>query len=139
MRVEKVPQPVLSWLVDRVGCTLTAEARGLAALDEAGRIRGMVAYDGWTNSAVQAHMAVDSAIAWRSLLPRAFSYPFDECGRGVLLGLVRADNPRCLALTRSFGFREAHRIRDGADVGIDLILFEMRRAECRFLKTRKVA
>ncbi|MBF9682941.1 hypothetical protein IAI36_11700, partial [Streptococcus pseudopneumoniae] len=73
-------------------CALTPGARGIKATDAAGHIRGFVAYDWWTENAVYAHMAADTPIAWRSLLPAVFTYPFVECGRGKLLALIPSHN-----------------------------------------------
>lgn len=123
------------WIVERTGCALTAGARGIKAVDRSGRTRGMVVYDGWTESAAQAHMAVDSPVVWRSLIRPAFSYPFEECGRRVLLGIIPEHNAASLRMTEHLGFRLAHRITDGWAQGDDLLIFEMRREECRWLKT----
>lgn len=118
---------------------LTAQARTIQATDAKGRIRGVVAYDMWTPNACQAHMAADSAIAWRSLLGPAFSYPFEEAGRRLLLGIIPAHNARSVALVRRFGFREAYRVKDGWGPGDDLLVFEMRREECRWLSPARRA
>lgn len=133
MRVTAAMPFEFRWIAERTGVVPTANARALKAVDAAGRIRGMVLYENWTPNSVQAHMAVDTPIAWRTLVGPAFAYPFDECGRGLLLAIVSADNPRSLSLVRRFGFTEQHRVRDGWAAGVDLILFEMRRADCRWL------
>ena len=120
-----------AWLQERTGCVLTSDFRALEAVSGE-RITGMVGYCNWTPNAVEAHMAVDSAIAWRHLVGPAFEYPFAT--REALLAVVPAHNERSLRLTRKFGFTEAHRVRDGWAAGDDLILFELRRGDCRFLK-----
>jgi len=122
------------WIEARTGCVLTRNARAIQALDVSGRIRGVIAYDMWTESAVQAHMAVDSPVVWRSLLRPAFSYPFVEAGRALLLGIIPADNAKSCAMAKRLGFREAYRVVDGWSVGVDLIVHEMRRRECRWLE-----
>lgn len=126
------------WIEARAGCSLMPDARLIEAVDAEGRTRGMVAYERWTENAVQAHMAVDSPIVWRSLLGPAFAYPFQECGKGVLLAVIPAHNVRSVALTRRFGFRETRRIPDGWARGDDLLLFEMTRAECRHLRNERI-
>lgn len=133
-RVVAAPPQTFGWLVERVGCVPTASARGLAVVDDNGRLRGMALFDGWTPNSVQAHVAVDTPIAWRALAEAAFSYAFRETGRGVLLGTIVADNTRSLAVARSLGFREVHRVPDGHSPGVDLVLVQMRREECRWLR-----
>lgn len=123
-----------AWLEQRTGCVLTRNARAIEAVDGEGRVRGMVGYDGWTENAVQAHMAVETPSVWRSLLRPAFSYPFLEAGKGLLLGVIPAHNGRSVRLVRRLGFRMAHEVRDGWAQGDSLLLFEMRRDECKWLQ-----
>ena len=134
MKVSAATPEALRAIEARTGCVLTANARGIQATDSRGKVRGVVAYDAWTENAVQAHMWTDSAIVWRSLLPAVFAYPFLEAGKGLLLGIIPADNLKSSEMAHRLGFRLAHRVRDGWAVGVDLLCFEMRRDECRHLK-----
>lgn len=127
------------WLVRRIGFTPTAWSRALKAVDDAGNIRGMVAYDRWTENSCEAHMAVDTPIAWRALLFPAFDCPFNHYGRGLILGIIASNNSRSLALAKRFGFRETYRVRDGVKPGTDIVIHEMRREECRWLKQEREA
>lgn len=122
------------WIEERTGCVLTRNARAIEAVREDGEIVGMVAYDNWTPASVQAHMAVDSAIVWRRLLRAAFDYPFRFAGKSLLIGIIAANNERSVAAVESFGFIETHRFIDGWREGVDLIVYEMRRKDCRWLK-----
>lgn len=133
MNVRAASPARFHWIQERTGCVLSKFARAIEAVDELGRTRGMVAYDGWTPKACQAHMAVESPIVWRALVHPAFQYPFLEAGKDVLLGTIPSHNVRSIRLAKHFGFREAHRVKDGWEKGDDLVLFEMRRDECRFL------
>lgn len=99
----------------------------------------MVAYDCWTESTVQAHMAVTTPIAWRSLRGPAFDYPFQQCGKLKVLGVIPAHNRKSLRMAESLGFREAYRIEDGWAEGDDLVLVEMRRDECRWIQPQRRA
>lgn len=133
MRVEAAAWGDVLWLTDRTGVIGTPRLRAIKATDTAGAIRGMVAYDEWTPASCQVHMAADTPIAWRSLLRPAFSYPFEEVGVRVLLGVIPASNTRALTMVRHFGFTLEHVIRDGFSEGVHLCLFEMRREACRWL------
>jgi hypothetical protein len=126
--------PHLQWLVDRVGCALTPGARAIAAFDTTGNIRGMVAYDVWCENSVQAHVAVDTPAAWRALLPAIFFYPFVEADKGVLLCVVRGQNTKSLRVCAHLGFQVKAQVKDGFALGDDLVLLEMRREHCRWLK-----
>ncbi|RKH08995.1 hypothetical protein D7X74_30395 [Corallococcus sp. CA047B] len=132
--VRAAPPAHFAWLEGRTGCVLTRNASAIEAVDADGTIRGMVAYDSWTESAVSAHMAVESPSVWRALLRPAFEYPFVQAGREIILGVIVASNARSMAFVERVGFREAHRVQGGWAKGVDLVVWEMRREDCRWLK-----
>lgn len=134
MRVTAGHGDAARWIQERTQCGLTPGARFVQATDALGRIRGVVAYDMWTENAVQAHMAVDAPVVWRSLLPAVFEYPFLEAGKGLLLGIIPASNERSRKMAVRLGFRETYHVQDGWAVGQDMVVHEMRRTECRWLK-----
>lgn len=133
MRVREATAQERALLSYELGLRLTQDARGLVAM-HGHLVRGGVLYDGWTENSVVCHMATASPMAWRHLLPEAFRYPFLKAGRGVLLGHVRASNTASVRLTLHLGFTLACRVRDGAAVGDDLLLFTLRREDCRWLR-----
>lgn len=96
-------------------------------------IAAMVGFDGWTESAAHMHVAVDRPGACRGLLRAAFRYLFEQCGRVLARGEVRASNHRSRTLALHLGFRPVGRVTDGWAVGEDLVQFEMRRHECRWI------
>lgn len=110
----------------RVGANVSPDVRGIAAVDSAGRVRGAILYYDWTRSAVFAHVYTDTPMAWRALAPVAFAYPFGEGGRRVLFAHIRASNARSVRAVQHLGMREAARLKDGWDVGEDVVVFEMR-------------
>lgn len=123
--------PPLAWLEARVGCVLTPHATGVAVVREDGTPAAMAAFDRWTGSAAEAHVACEAPVAFRLLAREGLSYAFGPAGRTVLLALVREDNARSLSLCARLGFRRVHTVADGAASGVGLILHEMRREDCR--------
>ena len=120
---------------------LTARARldpnpGLMALEavRGDRIVGMVGFDGWTATSVAMHVALDEPIATRRLLKPSFGLVFYEYGKSVAIAKVLSTNKRSLDFTRALGFREVFRGKDYIDHGVDLVIHEMRRHECRWLE-----
>lgn len=133
MIVRPAPKEHYLWLVDRTGLNLSLGFRAIEAVDEAGRIHGMVGYDDWTPNSVQMHVAIENPAATRSLLRHAFQYPFKEAGRGLVVGVTPGHLARALKFNKSIGFREVYRIKDGWTPGTDIVIQEMRRDECRWL------
>lgn len=123
--------------VARTSAALAHDARGIKAVDSMGRILGMVVYERWTENSVMIHLALDYPIAARALLYPAFSYPFKEAGRSILVGIVNASNKKAMHLNLRLGFREVTRLRDGFSAGVDLVIMEMRKENCRYLGTAR--
>lgn len=121
------------WLAERSGYLPAAGFRAILS-ETAGIIRGMVGFDGWTPNAVALHVAIEKPGACRTLLRAAFGYAFVETGRRLAVATIREGNTRSIRLARHVGFREVHRTRSGWAPGEDLVHFEMRREDCRWLE-----
>lgn len=128
----------VAWIMERTHVAPTQNFRAIKAIDNAGVIRGMIGYDCWTPNSVEAHMAVDTPIAWRCLAVPTFEYPFVQMGRRIMLGIIPASNAKSLKMAQRLGLQETYRIKDGFENGVDVIIHEIRRDDCRWLK-RKAA
>lgn len=109
--------------------------RGVAIL-EAQSLGACVLYDHWTPAAVQVHVCAPSlkALFNEIYLQEIFAFPFITGNRGVLVSVTPADQKGSLAVSSWLGFKEKYRIRDGWAVGVDMILKELRREDCRFIQ-----
>lgn len=116
----------LPWLCERAKCCLTSRAKAIAAVDDAGRVRGMVGYDNFTQTSCEAHWAIETPLALRALIPAIFTYPFIDLQLLVVVGIIPADNARSLSLIRHLGFHETHRVRDGWKEGVAMVVHELR-------------
>lgn len=139
MIVRAAPPEHYGWIAERASLVPGPAFRAIEAVDEAGKIHGQVGYDGWTPNAVCMHVALEHPAALRHLLRPGFGIPFCELGREVALACVLSTNARSLALVPRLGFRFAYRVRDGWRRGVDLVWFEMRREDCRYVKEERWA
>jgi hypothetical protein len=135
MRISAGGTREFDWLKRRTGCAATDDFNTIKATDARGMVRGVVGYCNWTKNAVQVHMAADTPIVWRSLLRPALEYPFVQVGVGILLGCIRSKNASSISLVRTVGFEATHSIKDGHCKGEDLLFFELRKENCRYLLT----
>lgn len=69
----------------------------------------------------------------RELLFAAFDYPFTQCDIEHIIGPVAANNHRALRFNKHLGFEVLHRLRDGFEHGVDLVVMRMARHQCRWL------
>jgi RimJ/RimL family protein N-acetyltransferase len=128
------PEQDSEWLTSRTGVGVTPKFRALEAIDADGRIRGMVGYDNWRPNSVEMHVVLESVAAARPLLRFAFDYAFNHAKKAVAFGLTPASNTRAIRLAKHLGFQTVGRIPDGWEKGADLVVFAMRREDCRWLK-----
>lgn len=126
------------WIAERAHVVPTLGFRALEAVDDSGRIHGMVGYDGWLPGAVSMHIALEHPAAFRSLLRPCFGIVFEAPPVGydkpMALCTVLSTNTRSLRLVDRVGFREVFRGRNWWAPGTDLVFFEMRREECRWIR-----
>lgn len=137
IRVLPSPPGHHRWIAERAGLTLHPGFGALEAVDEDGRILGMVGFDGWWAGAVALHVALEHPMVLRRLLRPAFGVVFDVPPRGfnkaAATATVLSTNTRSLRLVQHLGFRHIHTGRDYAGPGVHIEFFEMRREECRFI------
>lgn len=113
---------------------ISPDFRGIKQIRH-GKIYGFVGYDHWTENAVEMHIWLQGKHALtRKLLQEAFTFPFVTCNKGVVIGVTPGYNASALEFNRSVGFKETYRIRDGWSLGTDMVIQEMRRDECRWLR-----
>lgn len=137
IRVQAAPPEHHHWLAERAGLTLHSGFGAIEAIDDSGRILGMVGYDGWWPGAVALHIAIDHPSALRHLLRPGFGVAFDAkpggFGKSAVTATVLSTNEKSLRLVRHLGFRHIHTGRDYAGAGVHVEFFEMRRDECRWI------
>lgn len=132
MIVQAAPPEHYRWIQERTQCSMTPGFRALEALDH-GRIAGMVGYDFWTPAAVNMHVALEDPRSCLPLIKHAFRLPFEAVGKAMVLAVIVSDNVKSIEFVKRLGFRETYRVKDGWSPGVDQVLFEMRRDECRWI------
>lgn len=122
------------WVKKIIKPLFTEDTRGIVAERKDGSPAGAVILDSWTENSVQGHLGAETPIVWKAGLHKeAFKYVFEIADRKVFLGLTPADKKAAIKFNLKVGFIEIARIKDGFSDGIDYILFEMRKENCRYL------
>lgn len=96
-----------------------------------------VLYDGWTPNAVQVHIYSERTkdIFDKMFWKEAFGYAFGQCGKELIYAVTPGDSESSLAVSRALGFKEVYRMRDGWSSGVDMVLKEMRKEDCRWIRS----
>lgn len=101
---------------------------------------GVVLLDNFTDTSASAHIAVQNPMALRELHLETFKHVFLVLNKRMLLGITPSDNMKALKLHKHLGFTEIARIKDGYAYGVDQVVLQMLREDCKYLtKLREVA
>lgn len=113
-----------------------AEGMTAIGLVRWGRLVAGVLYEGFNGRNIWMHVAAEPGGRWmvRDYLRACFAYPFKVCGVDRITGYVDASNGPARRFDERLGFREEARLAGAAADGGDVILYVMRRHECRFLE-----
>lgn len=123
------------WVTSKLPIPPTSNSKGvLNYVDE--EIGAAVIYDGWTPNSVQVHVysAKPARLFSHEFIHEIFWYPFVQCNRELLYSVTPADAEASLGVSKALGFRETYRMKDGWEPGVDLVLKEMRRDDCKYLR-----
>lgn len=143
MIVQPAPTEHFAWLAERANLVPGPQFGAIEAVTDGERIVGMVGFDGWLPNAVSLHVAMEEPDrvprelrreALRQLTRVGFGIAFNGCGRNVALATVLSSNERSIRFTESLGFRKVATLTDAWAPGVDLLIYQMRRDECRWLR-----
>ena len=70
----------------------------------------------------------------KPLIYAAFDYPFNKYGVDIIFGVVNSMNTNALEFDQKLGFKEKIRWNGMHDDGGDLILLEMHKKDCKWIK-----
>lgn len=130
-----VQKEMRAFLCERIGLVPTEHLRCLGRRID-GKLVAVVGFDNFNGAAVEMHVAA-SQPRWmnRTLLEASFDYPFNVLGAKTIIAKVPSGNKEALKLNKNLGFHEVANMK-GAHPDGSLVIQELPRAKCRFLKKR---
>lgn len=129
------PGRVWSFVNEHTPIVVSAGMKGIG-LERQGELVAGVLYEGWNGHNVWMHVAAVPGGRWltRDYLRYCFVYPFDELGCSRVTGYVEASNTQARRFDEHLGFKQEAVLSGAASDGGDVILYVMRRADCRYLR-----
>lgn len=109
---------------------------GIVAIDDNGVPQGVMLLDTWAENSVIGHTAIQHPMVLREM-SEVLRYVFDTCDKGMLLGMIISNNKKSLRFHKHIGFTELYRIIDGYALGVDIVLVQLLRENCRYLNDLK--
>lgn len=125
-------------LLREVGVQPCGDLEALFWVNEDNKIEWVIGYTAFIGKTCQMHMVnLKGGYTPKKLLFSAFDYSFNYRGLEKVFGLVDSNNIRAMQYDQKLGFKEAIRFPEMHDSGGDLVVFEMNKADCRWIKERK--
>lgn len=133
-RIVSDPGRVFAFCKERMPLSLVAGMKGLG-LEKDGELVAGVLYEGYNQHNVWMHVAAEPGAKWlnRDFLRYSFHYPFVELGCKRVSGYVEASNELARRFDEHLGFRQEAILEGAASDGGDVILYVMRREDCRYV------
>ncbi len=108
---------------------------GIMAIDaDTNTTVGACLADSFTKTTAQCHIIVTNPLVLRhGMLETACDWAFNDRGLKAVYGWVPGDNLKAIKLNKHMGWQVKATFEDGYAEGVDLILMECTRANCRFI------
>lgn len=127
------------WVKTRAHILLVEDTTGLVA-ERDGKIQAVAVFDSFTVNACNVHMAIENPMVIKyGFLHEIGHYLFNVRDRKRIFGLVPSNNAKAMRLDKHIGMSEIARVPNALAEGIDYVVLEMTREECRWIEPVKEA
>ena len=124
-------------LLREIGVQPCGDLQAIFWVDDQNGIEWVIGYTAFIGRTCQMHMVnLKGGYTPKKLLFAAFDYPFNHRGVEIIFGVVNSQNIKAMEYDQKLGFKEAIRFAEMHEGG-DLVVFEMNKADCRWIKERK--
>lgn len=108
--------------------------------EESGKPLAGVIYDAYNGAIIMAHIWVEELFTpSRDWIGAIFDYPFNRLGVHKIIGQVNGSNQEAIKLDEHFGFELECEIKEFYDTGSSLLVYSMKREQCRVLNSPRWA
>jgi hypothetical protein len=125
-------------LLREIGVQPCGDLQALFWVDEENKIEWVIGYTAFIGKTCQMHMVnLKGGYTPKGLLFGAFDFPFNYLGLEKAIGILNSLNTKAVEYDKKLGFTEVVRFEGMHDDGGDLIVMEMNKTDCRWIKERK--
>ena len=129
------------WINQQVGILRVEDTCGIVGIDQdKNETVAACVMDNWTDNSVQCHFIVTNKMALRhGFLQECCDFVFNHMGRQYVYGMVPGDNEKALKLNKHIGFTEKMRLPNAFKDGVDYVVMELKREDCKYIPVLEVA
>lgn len=125
-------------LLNEIGVQPCGDLQAIFWANKENQIEWVVGYTAFIGKTCQMHMVnLKGGYTPKELLKAAFDYPFNQCNIEKTFGLVNSNNTKAMEYDQKLGFKEIMRFAGMHENGGDIVIFEMNKVDCRWIKERK--
>jgi hypothetical protein len=125
-------------LLNEIGVQPCGDLQALFWVNKEQQVEWVIGYTAFIGKTCQMHMVnLKGGYTPKELLKGAFDYPFNQCNLSKVFGIVNSKNVKAMEYDQKLGFTEAKRFDGMHEDGGDIVVFEMNKADCRWIKERK--
>ena len=123
------------WVQTCVPILRVEDTSGIMAIDsETNTTVGAVIFDNWTENSVQTHFMISSPLVLKhGFMKTVYQYVFDDRGLKYMYGLVPANNTKAVAFNSKMGWIIRTVLPEAFAKGVDYLIMELTRANCKYL------
>ena len=127
------------WVANLIGNKTPWHCYEAIGIEKDGELIGGAVIDNYICSARCSIHCAGIGKKWlnREFLHVVFDYVFRQLKCNAVLNIIDGNNHASLKFTAHLGFKEIYRIQGGSYNGADAVLFEMKKTECRWIKTKE--
>ena len=112
---------------------LCEDTRGIVAVKD-GEPVAIAVFDSWSFNSCRIHIWIEDAFVLKhGFAEEVFNFVFNGSERTKIIGLTPSDNDKALKFITHIGFEELFRIEDGYKIGVDYVVTEMKKENCRYI------
>jgi hypothetical protein len=118
----------------------TESTRGIVAYDhDTAETLAIFLMDGWTRTSAQVHQVILKTMVIRhGWFEEIARYIYGAAGRKKVYATVPDTHARALSLNEKIGFEQVARLSDAWDEGVDYLVLEMTRENCKYWVPEKL-
>ena len=122
-------------LLKEVGVQPCGDLQAIFWVNDQNQIEWVIGYTAFIGKTCQMHMVnLKGGYTPKQLLKSAFDYPFNQLGIEKAFGIVNSLNTKAMEYDQKLGFKEAVRFAGMHEDGGDLVVFEMNKSDCRWIR-----
>ena len=129
------------WVQRRLPILRVEDTGGLVAYNKDNdELLAACIWDNWTRNSVQCHFLIQNKIVLKhGFVEEIADFIFNHQGKKFIYGMVPGDNAKAMKLNKHMGFTEKMRLEDAWADGVDYVVMELRKENCRYLPKVKAA